>query len=197
MDEQALLIRVVLRAVVSDHGERRYDLVLIGLARRRSSSRAACGRKPGPLQASLEGAVTAMEDAIEAVLPGRGAGLSVRGDALGSSSLVANLVGPCARPELAHLGSVGHGGAARFWCSCRCIGSGSAPRAAEATSGTICTPNPIMLPFHLISEVSRTVALAVRLFGNMMSLEIAAVLVLLVAGFLVPVPLLLLHIVEA
>lgn len=58
-------------------------------------------------------------------------------------------------------------------------------------------PNPVMLPFHLISEVTRTVALAVRLFGNMMSLELAALLVLLVAGFLAPVPLLMLHIVEA
>ena len=36
-----------------------------------------------------------------------------------------------------------------------------------------------------------------RLFGNIMSLEMAALLVLLVAGFLVPVPLLMLHIVEA
>ena len=58
-------------------------------------------------------------------------------------------------------------------------------------------PNPIMLPFHLISELTRTLALAVRLFGNMMSLEMAALLVLLVAGFLVPVPLLLLHLIEA
>lgn len=58
-------------------------------------------------------------------------------------------------------------------------------------------PNPIMLPFHLISEVTRTLALAIRLFGNMMSLEMAALLVLLVAGLLVPIPLLLLHVVEA
>lgn len=58
-------------------------------------------------------------------------------------------------------------------------------------------PNPILLPFHLISEITRTLALAVRLFGNMMSLELAALLVLLVAGFLAPVPLLMLHIVEA
>ncbi|WP_454763819.1 F0F1 ATP synthase subunit A [Cupriavidus campinensis] len=58
-------------------------------------------------------------------------------------------------------------------------------------------PSPILLPFHLISEFTRTLALAVRLFGNMMSLEMAALLVLLVAGFLVPVPLLLLHVVEA
>lgn len=58
-------------------------------------------------------------------------------------------------------------------------------------------PSPILLPFHLISEVTRTIALAVRLFGNMMSLEMAALLILLVAGFLVPVPILMLHIVEA
>jgi F-type H+-transporting ATPase subunit a len=59
------------------------------------------------------------------------------------------------------------------------------------------SPTPIMLPFHIISEISRTIALAVRLFGNMMSLEMAAMMLLLVAGFLIPVPLLMLHIVEA
>jgi F-type H+-transporting ATPase subunit a len=58
-------------------------------------------------------------------------------------------------------------------------------------------PSFILLPFHVISEFTRGIALAVRLFGNMMSLEMAALLVLLVAGFLVPVPLLLLHVVEA
>ena len=40
-------------------------------------------------------------------------------------------------------------------------------------------------------------ALAVRLFGNIMSLEMAALLILLVAGFLVPIPILMLHIIEA
>jgi len=59
------------------------------------------------------------------------------------------------------------------------------------------TPSPILLPFHIISEITRTVALAVRLFGNMMSLEMAALLILLVAGFLAPVPILMLHIIEA
>ncbi|MDX2486710.1 MAG: F0F1 ATP synthase subunit A [Gammaproteobacteria bacterium] len=58
-------------------------------------------------------------------------------------------------------------------------------------------PSPILLPFNLISEVTRTIALAVRLFGNMMSLEMIALLILMVAGFLVPVPILMLHIVEA
>lgn len=34
---------------------------------------------------------------------------------------------------------------------------------------TYIEPTPMMLPFNLISEASRTLALAVRLFGNMMS----------------------------
>lgn len=58
-------------------------------------------------------------------------------------------------------------------------------------------PSLLLLPFNLISEVTRTIALAVRLFGNMMSLEMVALLILMVAGFLVPVPILMLHIVEA
>lgn len=58
-------------------------------------------------------------------------------------------------------------------------------------------PTPLLLPFTLISEITRTVALAVRLFGNIMSLEMAALLILWVAGLLAPVPILMLHIVEA
>lgn len=58
-------------------------------------------------------------------------------------------------------------------------------------------PSLILMPFHVISELTRTLALAIRLFGNIMSLEMAALLVLLIAGFLVPVPLLMLHIIEA
>ena len=58
-------------------------------------------------------------------------------------------------------------------------------------------PSIVLLPFHIISEFTRTLALAIRLFGNIMSLEMAALLVLLIAGFLVPVPLLMLHVIEA
>lgn len=59
------------------------------------------------------------------------------------------------------------------------------------------SPSPILLPFHIISEFTRTLALAVRLFGNMMSLEMAAMLILLVAGLFAPIPILMLHIIEA
>jgi F-type H+-transporting ATPase subunit a len=50
-------------------------------------------------------------------------------------------------------------------------------------------PNPLLLPLHLVSEVSRTVALSMRLFGNMMSGQLIAALLVALAGFLVPTPL--------
>ena len=56
-------------------------------------------------------------------------------------------------------------------------------------------PTWLLLPFHLIAEVTRTIALAVRLFGNMLSGDMIAVILLGVVGFLVPVPFDLLHIV--
>ena len=51
------------------------------------------------------------------------------------------------------------------------------------------SPNPVMFPFHVMSELSRTVALAVRLFGNIMSHEFVIGIVVALAGLLVPVPL--------
>ena len=50
-------------------------------------------------------------------------------------------------------------------------------------------PNPLLLPLHLVSEVSRTVALSVRLFGNMMSGQLIVALLVALTGFLVPMPL--------
>ncbi|MFG0265030.1 MAG: F0F1 ATP synthase subunit A [Rhodopirellula sp. JB055] len=46
-------------------------------------------------------------------------------------------------------------------------------------------PTPLMLPFNLIGELSRTLALAVRLYGNMMSgTVIAAILISFVPLFI-------------
>ena len=43
------------------------------------------------------------------------------------------------------------------------------------------SPTPFMLPFNLVGEVSRTLALAVRLFGNMMSgAKVVGIIVMLV-----------------
>jgi F-type H+-transporting ATPase subunit a len=48
-------------------------------------------------------------------------------------------------------------------------------------------PTPIMLPFNIISEISRTLALAVRLFGNMMSGAMILAILLSITPFVFPV----------
>lgn len=48
-------------------------------------------------------------------------------------------------------------------------------------------PTVIMLPFNIISEFSRTLALAVRLFGNMMSGTMILGILLIVTPFVFPV----------
>ena len=49
-------------------------------------------------------------------------------------------------------------------------------------------PNPIMLPFNILSELTRSFSLAMRLFGNIMSEELVVAIVLALAGLLVPIP---------
>lgn len=48
-------------------------------------------------------------------------------------------------------------------------------------------PTPLLLPFHVIAEVSRTVSLAVRLFGNMMSGLVLLGVLLIVVPLFVPI----------
>jgi F-type H+-transporting ATPase subunit a len=48
-------------------------------------------------------------------------------------------------------------------------------------------PTVVMLPFNIISEVSRTLALAVRLFGNMMSGAMIIAILLTITPFVFPV----------
>ena len=151
---------------------------------------------PGRWQSMLEGVVLAMQDAIEAILPGRSRELLPLIGTLWLYLVCANLVGliPELHSPTAEL-SVTAGLALVVFFSSHWFGirsDGWLPYLRHYLS-----PNALLLPFNLISELTRTLALAIRLFGNMMSLELAALLVLLVAGLLVPVPLLLLHVVEA
>ncbi|MEO6854671.1 MAG: F0F1 ATP synthase subunit A, partial [Rhodoferax sp.] len=52
---------------------------------------------------------------------------------------------------------------------------------------TYLEPTAMMLPFNLISELSRTLALAVRLFGNMMSGGMIIAILLTITPFLFPI----------
>lgn len=152
--------------------------------------------KPGPLQAALEGIVSALEGAISAVAPQHARLLLPFIGSLWIFILVANLVGlvPGLHSPTRDLSVTAALALLVFlsvhWYGIRSLG-------LKAYLRHYLSPSPLLLPFHLLGEVTRTVALAVRLFGNMMSLEMTALLVLLVAGFLVPVPILMLHVVEA
>jgi F-type H+-transporting ATPase subunit a len=48
-------------------------------------------------------------------------------------------------------------------------------------------PTFIMLPFNIISEMTRTLALAVRLFGNMMSGAMIVGILLTIVPFIFPI----------
>jgi len=55
-------------------------------------------------------------------------------------------------------------------------------------------PKLIMLPLNIVSQVTRTFSLMVRLFGNVMSGEFIIALVVALAGLFVPIPLMALEI---
>ena len=151
---------------------------------------------PGPVQVVLEGLLNATDEAIRAVLPEQTTRLLPFIATLWLFIMVANLSGliPGVHAPTSDLSTTLALAVLVFlsvhWFGIRAEGLRAYLRHYLA-------PMPLMLPFHLMSELTRTLALAIRLFGNMMSLEMAALLVLLVAGFLVPIPLLMLHIIEA
>ena len=151
---------------------------------------------PSRWQSAVEGIVDAIENAITAVTPIHGDRLVPFIGTLWILLILANLVGviPGLHSPTRDLSATAAFALLVFmavhWFGIRLLGW-------RTYLSHYLKPNPILLPFHLISEITRTLALAVRLFGNIMSLEMAALLILLVAGFLVPVPILLLHIIEA
>ena len=57
-------------------------------------------------------------------------------------------------------------------------------------------PKLIMLPLNILSEITRTFSLMVRLFGNIMSGEFIIGLVVALAGLFVPIPLMALEMLE-
>lgn len=64
---------------------------------------------------------------------------------------------------------------------------GIGERGVGAYLASYVQPTFVMLPFNLISEVSRSLALAVRLFGNMMSGAMIIAILLTITPFLFPV----------
>ncbi len=152
--------------------------------------------EPGPLQTAVEGIVATIENAVAAVAPEQTQRIMPFIGSLWIFLVIANLSGllPGAHSPTRDLSATA-GLAFLVFLSTHWFGIRA--QGVKNYLHHYIAPNPILLPFHLISEITRTIALAVRLFGNMMSLEMAALLILMVAGFLAPVPILMLHIIEA
>lgn len=152
--------------------------------------------QPGTLQSAVEGVVLAIEDAVSSAAPQHVRQIMPLIASLWIFLVIANLCGlvPGLHSPTRDL-SATSALAILVFLSTHWYGIRS--QGIKSYLKHYLSPSPILLPFHLISEVTRTVALAVRLFGNMMSLEMAALLILIVAGFLAPVPILMLHIIEA
>jgi F-type H+-transporting ATPase subunit a len=55
-------------------------------------------------------------------------------------------------------------------------------------------PNPLLLPLNVLSEITRTFSLMIRLFGNIMSHELILAIIVFLAGLLLPIPFMLLGI---
>ncbi|MDD5412649.1 MAG: F0F1 ATP synthase subunit A [Methylobacter sp.] len=151
---------------------------------------------PGSIQTVVEGIVAAIDDAITAVAPEHGRQIMPFIASLWLFLIVANLVGliPGLHSPTRDLSVTSALACLVFfsvhWFGIKTLG-------LKNYLHNYLKPSPILLPFHIISEFTRSLALAIRLFGNMMSLDMAAMIILLVAGFLAPIPILMLHIIEA
>ncbi len=152
--------------------------------------------EPGPVQAAVEGIVGLIESAVQEVAGDQTRMIMPFIGSLWIFLIAANLAGliPGLHSPTRDLSATA---ALAFLVFLSTHWFGIRAEGLKAYLRHYLTPSPILLPFHLISEITRTIALAVRLFGNMMSLEMAALLILLVAGFLAPIPILMLHIIEA
>ena len=64
---------------------------------------------------------------------------------------------------------------------------GIADRGLWVYLKTFARPHPLMLPFNVLGELTRTVSLAIRLFGNVMSGSMVAATVLAIAPLFFPI----------
>jgi len=148
---------------------------------------------PGNRQAVLEGIVTGIADQIEDV---------IRRDArpflplLGTLFIflvVANLSGVIPGVE-APTGKLETPAAMALIVFFSVHVFGIRARGLRGYLASFAEPKLVMLPLNILSEITRTFSLMVRLFGNVMSGEFFIGLVVALAGLFVPIPLMALEI---
>lgn len=141
---------------------------------------------PGPLQNLLEAVVEALRDQLRDIAQQDPAAYLPFVGTLFLFIAVSNLLGvvPGFEPPTASLSTTAALALAVFaavpWFGIRHSG-------VRAYFAEYLKPTPLMLPLHIISELSRTLALAVRLFGNIMSDSVIIAILLSVAPLIFPV----------
>jgi len=144
-------------------------------------------RQSGP-QAVLEMIVTTLDAQIQSTIPGDPSRYRVLIGTLFLFVLVANwssLV-PGVEPPTAHLET---DAALALIVFIATIGHGVRAHGVLGYLSTFAKPSWVMIPLNLVEQVTRAFSLMVRLFGNVMSGVFVIGIILSLAGFLVPIPL--------
>ena len=143
--------------------------------------------RPGPGQAMIELVVTGIAAQIEDAIRRPAAPFLPLIATLFIFLVVANLslqlpgvVAPTARLETAAALALIVFFAAHVY--------GIRSRGVKGYLGRYLKPNPLLLPLNILSELTRTLSLTVRLFGNIMSHQLIIALLVAIAGLLVPIP---------
>jgi len=144
-------------------------------------------RQSGP-QAVLEMIVTTLDAQIRSTIPGDPSPYRVLIGTLFLFVLTANwssLV-PGVEPPTAHLET---DAALALIVFIATIGHGVRAHGVPGYLSTFAKPSWVMIPLNLVEQVTRAFSLMVRLFGNVMSGVFVIGIILSLAGFLVPIPL--------
>jgi F-type H+-transporting ATPase subunit a len=143
--------------------------------------------RPGRRQAALEAVVTVLGEQANAVLHRDSRPFLPLLGTLFLFILVANLSGlvPGVRAPTASLETPAALALVVLFSS---HAYGVRERGFKRYLASYLDPNPLMLPLNILSQVTRTFSLMVRLFGNIMSHELVLGVVAAIAGLLVPLP---------
>jgi F-type H+-transporting ATPase subunit a len=156
--------------------------LLFGVLTRRLNIRA------GRAQIVLELIVTGIDSQIDATLQRDAAPFRVLVGTLFLVILTSNWISiiPGVEPPTAHLETDAALAAIVFAAT---IGYGVRANGIWGYLKTFAEPSWVMVPLNLVEQITRTLSLMVRLFGNVMSGVFVVGIVLSLAGLLVPIPL--------
>jgi F-type H+-transporting ATPase subunit a len=149
--------------------------------------------QPQRWQAVLEILVTAIEDQITATMQAEGRPFLPLLGTLFIFLVFANLSGvlPGVRAPTA---SIETAGALALIVFLAVHVYGLRRRGLRAYLAAYAKPTVLMLPLNVLSEITRTFSLMIRLFGNVLSGEFVIATVLALAGLFLPIPLMALEI---